>query len=415
MKKVYFSKLLVAVFLVLIMSMVVVQSSFAEKLRIGVIYPMSGSMALLGNMSFEGADVARKEQNEKGGLLGKEIEYVVADAPDAKAAVAAAERLITVEKVKLIIGSYSSSLSFAATNVANKHGVVYWELGAISDPIVERGFKYVFRTCPAGSMYSYNGLKCMAEYFAPKLGKKPSELTVAIVYEDSLFGTTMAKYGHEAAKKYGIKVVSDIPYNHKSTDLTSVILKLKVAKPDFLLYPGYFTDQVLFFRQSKELRFNFKAAITVGGSGIAKFGETLGHDSDAILCVGFTALDINPNFAKGIDKFKGVFNGIMGKDPDGPYPLMNYMGTKVLYSVIEKAGSLDAEAIRKAALTIDIPMGGTQTGGGMKFDPKTGQNTRAITPVAQWQEGGKKLITVWPEEAAVAKMIFPFPKWKERK
>lgn len=388
--------------------------SAADKLRIGVIYPLSGNMALLGKMSLDGAKLAAIEQNSNGGLLGKEIELVIADAPDAKAAVATAERLITVEKVKVIIGTYSSSLSFAATNVADKHGVVYWELGAISDPIVERGFKYVFRTCPAGSMYSYNALKCMAEYLAPKEGKKPEDLRVAIVYEDSLFGTTMAKYGHEAAEKYDMKVVTDAPYSAKSTDLTSVILRLKAAHPDYLLYPGYFTDQVLFFRQSKELRFTFKAAITVGGSGIAKFGETLGNLTDGILCVGFTSLDTNPNFAKGIDAFKALFTKEMGKEPDGPYPLMNYMGTKVLFSAIAKAGSMEAEAIRSAALAIDIPMGGTETGGGVKLDPKTGQNTRAITPVYQWQSGGTKLNTCWPQEAAVAEMIYPFPKWEDR-
>jgi branched-chain amino acid transport system substrate-binding protein len=386
----------------------------ADTLRIGVIYPLSGNMALLGKMSFEGAETARKEQNETGGLLGKQIEYVVADAPDAKAAVAAAERLITVEKVKLIIGTYSSSLSFAATNVANKHGVVYWELGAISDPIVEREFDYVFRTCPAGSMYSQNALKCMAEELAPRIDKKPDALKVAFVYEDSLFGTTMAKYGKEAADEYGMKVVAEAPYNAKSTDLTSVILRLKAARPDFLLYPGYFTDQVLFFRQAKELRFDFKQIITVGGSGIAKFGETLGNLADGILCVGFTSLDTNPDFAKGIDKFKETFQKHMGKLPDGPYPLMNYMGTNVLFDVIEKAGSLEARKIRKAALTVDIPMGGTPTGGGVKFDPETGQNVRAITPIYQWQENGTKLSTCWPEEAAVAEMIFPFPDWKSR-
>lgn len=389
-------------------------ASAADKVRIGVIYPLSGNMALLGKMSLDGAKLATIEQNAKGGLLGKEIELVIADAPDAKAAVAAAERLITVEKVNVIIGTYSSSLSYAATNVADKHGVVYWELGAISDPIVERGFKYVFRTCPAGSMYSYNAIKCMAEYLAPREGKKPEDLRVAITYEDSLFGTTMAKYGHEAAEKYGMKVVADAPYSAKSTDLTSVILRLKAARPDYLLYPGYFTDQVLFFRQSKELRFHFKAAITVGGSGIAKFGETLGNLTDGILCVGFTSLDTNPDFAKGIEAFKTLFTREMGKDPDGPYPLMNYMGTKVLFSAVAKAGSLDAEAIRTAAMSIDIPMGGTETGGGVKFDPETGQNTRAITPIYQWQENGTKLNTCWPEEAAVAEMIHPFPKWEGR-
>ena len=233
----------------------------AQDLKIGVIQPLSGPMALLGKYSLEGSEVARLELNGKGGLLGKKVEFIIVDAPDAKAAAAAAEKLCTVDKVKVIMGTYSSSLSYAATNVADKYGVVYWELGAISDPITARGFKYVFRTCPAASMYSYSALKCMSEYLAPKLGKKPNQVKLGLVFEDSLFGTTQAKFGYEAAKKYGMPVVANIPYNAKSTDLTPVILRLKAAKPDFLLYPGYFTDQVLFVRQSKELDFNYDGTI----------------------------------------------------------------------------------------------------------------------------------------------------------
>jgi len=237
----------------------------AQDIKIGVIQPLSGPMALLGKYSLEGSEVARLELNSKGGVLGKKVEFITVDAPDAKAAAAAAEKLCTVDKVKIITGTYSSSLSYAATNVADKYGVVYWELGAISDDITDRGFKYVFRTCPAASMYSYTAVQCMAEYLAPKMGKKPDQVKLALVYEDTLFGTTQAKFGYEAAKKRGLIVVADIPYSARSTDLTPVILRLKAAKPDFLLYPGYFTDQVLFVRQSKELGFEYKFAFTTGG------------------------------------------------------------------------------------------------------------------------------------------------------
>jgi branched-chain amino acid transport system substrate-binding protein len=385
----------------------------AQEIKIGVIQPLSGPMALLGKYSLEGSEVARLEMNGKGGLLGKKVEFIIVDAPDAKAAAAAAEKLCTVDKVKIIMGTYSSSLSYAATNVADKYGVVYWELGAISDDITARGFKYVFRTCPAASTYSYSALKCMSEYLAPKLGKKPNQVKLGLVFEDSLFGTTQAKFGYEAAKKYEMPVVANIPYNAKSTDLTPVILRLKAAKPDFLLYPGYFTDQVLFVRQSKELGFNYKIALTTGGSGLKDFGKALGDDSDGVGLVGFTSMDVNPKFAKGVKEFAALHIKLLGKEADGPYPLMNYMGTKVLFQAIKKGGAVEPEAVRKGALSIDIPPEGTETGGGVKFDPKTGQNLRAITPVAQWQH--QQMPTVWPEKAAIAKMIFPLPTWEERK
>ncbi len=385
----------------------------AQDIKIGVIQPLSGPMALLGKYSLEGSEVARLELNGKGGLLGKKVEFIIVDAPDAKAAAAAAEKLCTVDKVKIIMGTYSSSLSYAATNVADKYGVVYWELGAISDDITARGFKYVFRTCPAASTYSYSALQCMSEYLAPKLGKKADQVKLGLVFEDSLFGTTQAKFGYEAAKKYGMIVVANIPYNAKSTDLTPVILRLKSAKPDFLLYPGYFTDQVLFVRQSKELGFDYKIALTTGGSGLKDFGKALGDDSEGVGLVGFTSMDVNPKFAKGVKEFAALHIKLLGREADGPYPLMNYMGTKVLFQAIQKGGAAEPEAVRKGALSIDIPPEGTETGGGVKFDPNTGQNLRAITPVAQWQN--QQMPTVWPEKAAIAKMQFPLPTWAERK
>ena len=271
--------------------------AWAQDIKIGVIQPLSGPMALLGKYSLEGSEVARLELNLKGGVLGKKVEFIIVDAPDAKAAAAAAEKLCTVDKVKIITGTYSSSLSYAATNVADKYGVVYWELGAISDDITARGFKYVFRTCPAASTYSYSAIECMAKYLAPKIGKRPDQVKLGVVYEDSLFGTTQAKYGFEAAKKAGIIVVADIPYNAKSTDLTPVILRLKSAKPDFLLYPGYFTDQILFIRQSKELGFDYKIALTPGGSGLKDFGKALGDDVEGVGLLGFTSMEVNPKFA----------------------------------------------------------------------------------------------------------------------
>lgn len=389
--------------------------SIAQDVKIGVIYPLSGPMALVGQKCLEGSDLARVEQNEKGGVFGKKIEYVVADAPDAKAAVAAAERLININKVDIILGTYSSSLSFAATNVTNKYGKVYWEVYAISDEITSRGFKYVFRTGPTASMMSYAAVRCMAEYLAPKMGKTANQTSFAAVYEDSLFGSTTAKHGIEAAKKFGMKVVADESYNAKTTDLTPVVLRLKAASPDFLLYPGYMTDQMLFFRQAKEHQFHFKAVIATGGVGLDAFGEGLAQDADGIGNIAFIAMNVKPTFAKGFNEFMELHKRILKKPATDTNSIMAYAGTKILFMALDKAKTTEAEAVRNATLSLDVAPGGTENGSGIKFDPKSGQNSRAVTTLVQWQDGGKKQNTVWPEEAAISQIIFPFPKWEDRK
>src|SRR5512136_2594367 len=97
-----------SIFCFFLMFLATVPALAEEMIRIGTLYPMTGPLALLGTEEWRGAEVARVAQNEKGGVLGKKIQFVRADAPDAKAATAEAERLITVEKVKVIVGSYSS-------------------------------------------------------------------------------------------------------------------------------------------------------------------------------------------------------------------------------------------------------------------------------------------------------------------
>ena len=123
-------------------------------LRIGALYPISGSLALLGEESWRGAEIARQFRNQKGGVAGRQVEFVRADVPDVNAAKSEAERLISRESMKFLIGTYSSSLSLGASEVAARAGVTYFELGGISDQITERGYKTIFRTCPRAQLFS---------------------------------------------------------------------------------------------------------------------------------------------------------------------------------------------------------------------------------------------------------------------
>ncbi len=128
-------------------------AGFAEEgvIKIGTIFSRTGPLANLGLESWRGAELARIVQNQQGGILGKKIVFVNGDAVDPKTAVSEVERLCTVEKVSVILGSFSSSISLAASAKADQHKVVYWELGAVGDEITKRGLKHVFRTCPTGS------------------------------------------------------------------------------------------------------------------------------------------------------------------------------------------------------------------------------------------------------------------------
>ncbi len=389
-----------------------------DAIRIGSLYPFTGPLALFGNEEWRGAETARVTQNEKGGVLGKKIEFIKADAPDAKAATTEAERLITVEKVKVIVGSYSSSIAYASTPVAEKYKVIYFEMGGIADAITERGFNYLFRINPLASDFGIRAIELSEKTICPKLGLKPQDTRVAVIYEDTLYGTTVGTSAVKNGKARGFKIVADEPYSAKAVDLSSLVMKLKAAQPHIIVATSYLNDAILFWRQARELKLNVKAMIGCGGGhGTKDAADALGNDINYIFNVDITQpRNTNEKFCPGITDYSNRYQKIFGYPPKSGHSLRAYMGVTVLWDVITRAKSMDTEAIRKAALETDIPEGTTPTGWGVKFappgHPSQGTDLRAKPIVMQWFNQDQ--FAVWPPAAAVKEMVIPLPTWEER-
>ena len=372
----------------------------AQDLKFGALYPFSGGLALLGDESYRGFELAVEKRNAEGGLLGKKIQIVKGDAVDATQAVGTARKLTSVENVQAIFGSYASPISFAATQVSELAGVPYFELGAISDPITERGYKYVFRSNPTAKSFALRTVDVINEVIAPGLNVKPQDLRIAIIHEDALYGTTVAKYQTEAAKKAGFNIVETLPYAAKAVDLSSLILRLKGAKVDVVLQTSYQNDTVLFFRQMKEGGFEPKAVVGAGGGySLQDTINAAGPDNmHGVFDIDFTQFITNDAGAPGIKSFVEAYKKKYGTDPRSGHSLANFTGANIFFDAIGRAGSMDKDKIRAAVLATDVAVGTTPSGWGAKFD-ETGQNERALPFVMQWLDG--KLTTVYPKDAAV--------------
>ena len=143
--------------------------------RIGTILPLTGPLAKNGIKNFDGVKIATDMINDQGGVLGKKVVLVSADAPDPQAAASEANRLITNEKITAIIGTQASTLSMAATVVAEKAKIFYLENEGISGGITSRGFKYTFRTTFDSDMMAYQMIDFAADVIAPKIKKDAEE------------------------------------------------------------------------------------------------------------------------------------------------------------------------------------------------------------------------------------------------
>src|SRR5689334_5808939 len=122
------------------------EAAAQAQIKIGVLEPLSGPIAAEGRRQMNGMEVARELINERGGIGGKQLAWVIADAPDATAASNEATRLISQEGVKLIVGTLSSSLCVPASEVAARNNIVYWELSCVDPRFNTRGYKNTFRT-----------------------------------------------------------------------------------------------------------------------------------------------------------------------------------------------------------------------------------------------------------------------------
>jgi len=388
-----------------------------KSVKIGIIFPMSGPMALLGGESFAAAEIAKEIVNERGGVLGKKVEYVVADAPDATAANTEATRLIIKEGVKLLMGTYSSSLCIAASEVAEREGVIYWELIAVADKITNRGYKNIVRLNFSSSMQGETAAN-FAKFVADKLGIRPNEFRVAIVSEDSDFGMSVGDGAIAKAKEIGLKLVGDERYSKNLTDFSSMVLKLKAANPHALIATSYLNDGITIWRQARELDLNLKAMIGIGqGYGLPDFIKAHGDNGNGVFSVDPPIKQKVEGFLQNTQKlypvFLSRFKEKMKRDP-GALALVSFSGAWTLMTeVLPKTGSVDPNKIRKVAHALDLPMGYYLTGGGVKLNDK-GQNIRALVGVNQWQN--KELQVAWPDNLATAKPIMiPLPKWSERR
>lgn len=399
-------KLALMSWVICFLSMLIFSSSgFAQQgeIKIGTIFSRTGPLANLGLESWRGAELARIVQNQQGGILGKKIVFVNGDAVDPKAAVSEVERLCTVEKVPVILGSFSSSISLAASAKADQYKVIYWELGAVGDQVTERKLKYVFRTCPTGSDLGRDQLRFAVDVLAPKIGKTKATIRIASIYEDSAYGTACAEGIRDLAKKIGVNLVLDQSYNFKASDLSSLVMRVKGATPDVILESSYENDGILFFRQAGELGLKVRMVVgSGGGMNLPGYQKALGSAIDNTVCnVGYPGYNLNPNYAKGIDKLAELYVKTFDLKPTAVFSVINYMGTMALWDVIQRAGSMDSEKIVQAAIKTDIPGDRTLLRYGIKFfppgSPHMGQNMLARYFVTQWQKG--ELVIVDPQGA----------------
>jgi len=336
--------------------------------------------------------------NEQGGIMVKEygkklpVKFTIYDDRSNQAtAKKYYERLVTVDKVDLLLGPYSSPLTFGASTAGENHQVPFIAICANSPKIYTRGFKWVVGVIDLGSRYTYRYWEMIKSE-----GKAKS---VSFVVEDTIHPLSVFKGSKKLAEEAGLKVLSSDIVPAKARDFTPIITKLKKEAPDIIYVSSNIPFAINFMKQAKEMKLNPKEYHCIHHSGI--FRDALGSAANDVIGQSYWVEGMKLGDTKLIND---VLKKAKISEPMYPWSPAYVAAFQVLRAAIEKAGTLDKKVLMESLKGLKM-----ETVLGEEYFSKTGYGSINTYP-SQIQEGVYKVI--YPAEVATGKYIYPRPPWK---
>lgn len=386
--------------------------------RIGAPYPLTGGAASAGMAVKQAIEVAVDIVNNPHpelpklplattaglpGLGGRKVEVTFAD-HQGNPAVAQSEalRLITQDKVSAIVGCYQSSCGLTASAVAERYGIPFMASEASAPSLTERGFKWFFRPTPIGTDFG----AAYASFLVASKARGFKVDKIAIVRENTEYGTSTGNAILAAVTGKGLKVDTSIAYNANSSDVSAQVLQLKSADPDVVIFVSYTSDSILFAKTMHTL--NWKPPILIGDdSGFSDnaFIESVGDLVQG--AINRSSYDVGQPGSSAY-----VVNDLYQKQAGHPLDDTSaraMQGFLALMEAIDRAGSTEPAKIQSALRSQDLKADQMMIGyDGIKYDAK-GQNTLAATLLVQLED--KKYVAVWPDKSAAHAPALPFKGW----
>jgi branched-chain amino acid transport system substrate-binding protein len=374
-------------------------AAFADH-RPGNLLVMGGTLSLTGRYAEPAGRVCngRKlyvdELNARGGLLGHGVELrILDDKSDKRTAIELCEKLITQDKVDLVLGPYGSGHTDAVANVMERYKRPFLAI-ASSKVIWQRGRKYVFNHSAVAQDFQKGAL-----HLAKQIGVK----RIAIIGEGSLFPRQASEGALKWAKKLDLEVVLLESYRKKQTDFTVLLEKINARGAEAIFSNSYFADAVAQLRQLRKLNINVKTFAGTIGPAVPKFVEELGGTAECVL--GFSNWEPKPVLGHpGMVEFIENYEKRYGEKPNY-HAAWGYEAIQIMEAAVKHAGSFDPEKVRDALASIRVET----IEGPWKVDEQGLSNREGLT--FQIQKGER--VIVWPAHMAEARFL-PMPRWEGR-
>ena len=390
-----------------------------EYIKIGLVQPLTGNSATAGQQAKAavelGAEIVNGAYPEFAtlplassvglpNLKGAKLKIITADNQNnPSVGQKQTVRLITEEQVVALQGANLSSVTLAATTIAEQYGIP-WIVGeSVAVDITKRGFKWIFRVTPNAADFARDYMEFLKDL---KSAGHPVA-SIGLVYENTEYGTSVAASVRDAAKEANLPISADISYPAKSADVASQVMELRDKKPDAIVFASYTSDTIRYMKALKT--FDYRPPVIIGDdSGFS--------DPAFIANVGGIAQGVldRSGWDKGkpgsvTAKINDMFKARTGYELDDT-SARNMQALFVLADAINRAGSTKPDAIQQALRQTDLKPEQLMMGyRGVKFDA-TGQNALAATFLIQLQ--GTSYVVVWPDKSATAKLMYPFKGWQ---
>jgi branched-chain amino acid transport system substrate-binding protein len=395
------------------------RANAADTVKVGVLLPLTGNSAGSGaeaKASIEvAADIINTGHPDLKGLTigltpglpnlgGAKIEPVFVDhRGDPSMAQSLALKLITGDKVAALLGAYHSSAAMTATAVAERYGVPFIVSDSVAANITARGFKFTFRVTPIATNFADSYMRFLLDQ--KKAGR--SIENIAIVNENTDYGSSVGDAIAAEAKKQGLPVSIRIPYSANGADVSAQVLQLKEKNPSVALFVSYASDAILFMRTMKTL--DYLPPMIIGdsaGFSDAAFLPAVGALSKGLVNRSVWSKGPEGSLSAGINaiyqaKTSNEIGDVSGRCMQAFF---------VLADALNRAGSTDPTKLQAALKATAMPHSAMFIGyRGVRFD-ETGQNVESATYLTQLQT--KDYVTIWPDDAAVSKVQWPMTGWR---
>ena len=325
------------------------KESASETIKIGVLNEMTGNNASYGTSVTNGVKMAVDEINEKGGVLGKKVELIIADNKSEPAESANAMTKLVGNKVAAVIGTFTSSNTISAANVANSAKMPYVAAGATNPKVTidEKTGKvrdFVFRVC---FIDPFQGTVA-ANFISQDLKKSSAAI---IVDNSSDYSKGLAEFFKIAAQKNNIKILSEEAYLQKDQDFKAILTKIKTQNPDVIYVPGYYEEVGKIIKQARELGIT---ATFLGGDGwdSPKLVEIAGAGAlnNSFFSNHYSADSDDADSKAFVEKYTKKYN----QKPDAP-AVLGYDNLYVVIDAIKRANSIEPDKVKDAlAKTKDL-------------------------------------------------------------